>query len=64
MALIRSCRLAVRNGRPQFVPGGLACAATARRILIVPTAFRLSLTPKRASGALSSPVIRLAPSPA
>lgn len=61
MALIHTSRTAGRTGRPHFVPGGLACAASARRVLLAPTSFPLSTTPKRVTGA---PVLRLAPSAA
>ena len=64
MALIHTCRSAARSGRPKFVPGGLACAASARRTLFVPTTFPLSSTLKFVSGALASPLTRLAPTPA
>ena len=64
MALIRTCRTAARSGRPKFVPGGLACAVSARRGLFKPTTFPLSSTLKIVSGALASPLHRLAPCPA
>ncbi len=64
MALIHTSRMAGRTGRPKYVPGGLACAASARRVLLAPTRFPLSTTLKRVSGALTSPVQRLAPSAA
>ena len=64
MALIHTSRMAGRAGRPKFVPGGLACAASAKRVLLAPTRFPLSLTLRRPSGAPASPVLRLAPSPA
>ena len=55
MALISPCRLPTRSGRPQFVPGGTACAVSARRASFVPTAFPLSPTLKRFSGAAAPP---------
>ena len=64
MALIHTCRSAVRSGRPQFVPGSLACAASSRRALLAPTTFPLSPTLKYVSGAFSSRLNRLAPAPA
>ena len=64
MALIHTCRTPARSGRPKFVPGGLACAASARRTLFAPTKFPLSSTLKFVTGALSSPLTRLAPAPA
>ena len=64
MALIHSTRTTGRTGRPRFVPGGTACAASARRVLLAPTLFPLSTTLKRVTGALASPVHRLAPSAA
>ncbi len=69
MALIHTSRTTGRTGRPRFVPGGLACAASAKRVLLAPTRFPLSATlkrvsVKRVSGALASPVQRLAPSAA
>ncbi len=64
MALVHSTRPAGRTGRPRFVPGSLACAASARRVLLAPTVFPLSTTLHRVSGALASPVHRLAPSAA
>ena len=64
MALIHTSRMAGRTGRPKFVPGGLACAASAKRLLLAPTLFPLSATPKRVSGAPATSVLRLAPSPA
>ena len=61
MTLIRSCRTSARSGRAQLVPGGLACAASARRPF-VPTPLRLSESLKMASGTFSSrTVTRLAP---
>ncbi len=63
MALIHTSRTAGRTGRPHFVPGGLACAASARRVLLAPTLFPLSMTPKRVY-APATPVQRLTPSPA
>lgn len=64
MALISTCRSGTRSGQPKFVPGALACAASARRTLFAPTKFRLSSTLKIVSGALASPLNRLAPTPA
>lgn len=64
MTLIHTIRTAGRTGRPQFVPGAFACAASARRLLLAPTPFALSKTLKRVSGALSTPVRRLAPASA
>lgn len=63
MALIRTCRSAARNGRPQFVPGSLACAASARHVF-APTTFHLSSTLKVVTGALTSPLNRLRPATA
>ncbi len=63
MALIRTSRVSSRSGRPQFVPGGMACAVSARRTSFVPTSFPLSPTLKIVSGALASP-LRLRPVPA
>jgi len=60
MTLIRTCRALSRTGRPKFVPGGMACAVSARRASFVPTAFPLSSTLKRVSGAMASP-LRLMP---
>ncbi len=60
MALISTYRLPSRSGRPKFVPGGMACAVSARRASFVPTAFPLSPTLKRFSGAMASP-LRLMP---
>jgi len=61
MTLIRSCRSSARASAPRFVPGGLACAASARR-LFQPTPLQVSPTLKWAS-VLSAPktVTRLAP---
>ncbi len=64
MALIHTSRTAGRTGRPRFVPGGLACAAAAKRDLFVPTLFPLSTTLRRVSVVLVSPVQHLAPSAA
>ncbi len=64
MALIHTSRMAGRTGRPKYVPGGLACAASARRVLLAPTLFPLSTTLRRVPGAPASPVQRLAPSAA
>lgn len=60
MALIHTSRMPSHSGRPQFVPGGMACAASARPASFVPTAFPLSPTLKVFSGALASP-LRLMP---
>ncbi len=61
MTLIRSCRASARAGRARFVPGGLACAATARR-LFQPTPLQISPTLKMSSGFFAAKaVIRLAP---
>jgi hypothetical protein len=64
MALIHTSRTAGRTGRPRFVPGGLACAAAAKRDLFAPTLFPLSTTLRRVSGALVFPVRSLASSAA
>lgn len=61
MTLVHTTRAAGRTGRPQFVPGSLACAATARPVLLARTPFALSSSLKRVSGAFASPVHRLAP---
>ena len=61
MTLIHTTRAAGRTGRPQFVPGSLACAATARSAPFAPTPFHLSTRLKRVSGAPASPVQRLTP---
>ena len=61
MTLIHTARTVGRTGRPQFVPGSLACAAAARPSLFARTPFALSSTLKRISGAFASPVHRLAP---
>ncbi len=60
MALIRTSRVSSRTGRPKFVPGGMACAASGRRAPFEPTAFPLSLTLKTVTSALASP-LRLMP---
>ena len=64
MALIHTCRTTARSGRPQFVPGSLACAAASRRTLFAPTTFPLSPTLKYVSGAFSSRLNRLTTAPA
>ena len=53
MTLIRSCRTSARSSRARFVPGGLACAASARR-LFQPTPLQISPTLKMASGFFSA----------
>ena len=50
MALIHTCRQAARTGRARFVPGGMACAAAARRLLLSPTPFPVSSGLKFAPG--------------
>jgi len=59
MALIRTCRMSSRSGRPKFVPGGMACAASGRRASFAPTSFPLSSTLKRVAGAMASPLRRM-----
>ena len=61
MTLVHTIRIVGRTGRPQFVPGSLACAASAKPGLFARTPFVLSSTLKRVSGALASPIRRLAP---
>ena len=64
MALIRSCRNAARTGRAHFVPGGLACAATARHLVFSQTPLRISLTLKMAPCFSGRTITRLALQPA
>ena len=56
MTLIRTSRALSRSGHAQFVPGGMACAASARRTPFVPTTFPLSPTLKRFSELAASPL--------
>lgn len=64
MALICTCRSAARSGRARLVPGGLACAATARQPLFSQPSFQVSSALKFAPGFFHQPVGRLAPAPA
>ena len=61
MALIRTCRPATPQGRARFVPGGLACAAAARRLLFSPTALQVSSALKFAPGFSHKSALRLMP---
>lgn len=63
MALIHTCRSAARQGRARFVPGGLACAAAARQLLLSPTPLQVSSTLKFAPGFSHKSALRLAPTP-
>ncbi len=62
MAFVHSGRPSARAGRARLTPGGLACAASARR-LFTRTPLQISNTLKMASGVFSVKAItRLAPS--
>jgi len=61
MAIVRTCRTAARGGASAYVPGGVSCAASGRRLPFTPTQFRLSATLTRS---MNSPVVRLAAAPA
>ncbi len=64
MALIHTCRSAAHFGRARFVPGGLACAAAARKLLLSPTPLHVSSTLKFAPGFWHKSVPRLTPNAA
>ncbi len=60
MALIRTCRTVTRAVGSAYVPGGVSCAASGRRLSYTPTLFRVSQTLKQV---IKAPVVRLAASP-
>ena len=61
MAFVSTSRGMARSGRAHFVPGSLACAATARHLAPTPPLLHIASTLKLAPGFTRRAVTRLAP---